>query len=46
MIHNERLHAMPVLGHQGVITAITIFTGGKIYSCHKVLEDVNGPLQK
>lgn len=43
--HNEGLHAIHILGHQGVIAAIPMFIGGKIYSCYKVL-DVNGPLQK
>lgn len=31
---DESLPATPDLGHQGVITAITIFIGDRIYSCH------------
>lgn len=43
--HSE-VHAIHILGHQGVITAITSFIGLKIYSCYKVVGDVKGPLQK
>lgn len=43
---HHNVHAIHILGHQGVITAITVYIGGKIYSCYKEQEDVNGPLQK
>lgn len=43
--HSEG-HAIHILDHQGVITAITSFIGVKIYSCYKVLGDVKGPQQK